>query len=132
MPKHCKTVFENGHLNVENDGSKAMINYKATYADKASKNIRINVKYLSTYFLYSSTEPHIIKAECLGKVYIGLINNDVRLLFLVTLSDRTIHKNHRQEKYRGNHQYGYDYPNRKNQNRIHRIFLKRKYRLSLL
>jgi len=77
-------------LNVENGGSKAMINYKATYADKSSKNIRINVKYLSTYFMYSATEPHIIKAECLGKVYVGLIKSDVRLLFLVKLSDRTM------------------------------------------
>jgi hypothetical protein len=77
-------------LNVENDGSKAMISYKATYADKSSKNIRINVKYLSTYFWYSGTGSHIIKAECLGKVYIGLLKNDVRLLFLVTLSDRTM------------------------------------------
>ena len=30
-------------LNVENGGSKAMINYRATYADKSSKNIRIFV-----------------------------------------------------------------------------------------
>ena len=46
-------------LNVENSGPKAIISYKATYNDNSSENIRINVKCLSTYFLYCVTEPHI-------------------------------------------------------------------------
>ena len=47
-------------LNVENHGSIAMLIYTATYSDKTSKNIRTNVKYLNSAFVYSS-ESHIIK-----------------------------------------------------------------------
>lgn len=77
-------------LNVESRIFKAMVSYKATYTGKASKNIRINVKYLNTYFAYSYGEPHITKVEQLGKVCIGLFRTDVRLLFLVKLSDGTV------------------------------------------
>lgn len=76
-------------LNVENKSSKAIITYMATYADKSTQNIRMPVQYLRSSFYYLSN-PRIIKAECLGKVYIGFIKSDVRLIFLVTLSDGTM------------------------------------------
>ena len=76
-------------LNVENQSSVAMLTYTATYSDQTSKNIRTNVKYLNSSFVYSN-EPHIIQAECLGKVYIGLLKDDTRLFFLVKLSDHTM------------------------------------------
>ena len=76
-------------LNVENMSSTAMINYKASYPDGIVKTHRKNVKNLYSSYMYS-TSPSIKKAECLGKVYIGLIKSDVRILFLVTLTDRTV------------------------------------------
>ena len=76
-------------LNVENMGSAAIINYKATYPDGITKNYRKNVKNFYSSYMYS-TSPSIKKVECLGKVFIGLIKSDVRILFLVTLSDRTV------------------------------------------
>ena len=76
-------------LNVQNRSSKAIISYLSTYADKSTKTGWQDIKYMRTSSAYSG-EPHIIKCECLGKVYIGLIKSDVRLVFLVTLSDFTV------------------------------------------
>ena len=73
-------------LNIQNHSSVAMITYKVTYADRSYETIRANVRDLSTSAAYS-TEPHVIRAECVGRVYVGWIKSDVRLLFLVTLSD---------------------------------------------
>ena len=76
-------------LNVEGGGSNAVVSYMATYADKKAENFRLNVKLLRSSFYYLAN-PRIVKAECLGKVYIGMLKTDVRFLFLVTLSDGTV------------------------------------------
>ena len=76
-------------LDVQNHSSNAMISYTATYADKSTKNVNAYVKYLNTSFIYS-LEPHIIKAECIGRVHIGFLKSDTRLIFLITLSDLTM------------------------------------------
>ena len=76
-------------LNVENGGSNAVISYMAIYANKSTENFRVNVKLLKSSFYYLAN-PRMTKAECLGKVYIGILKTDVRLLFVVTLSDGTV------------------------------------------
>ena len=76
-------------LNVQNHSSSAIISYSATLANKTVKNVNANVKYLNSSLLYL-VNPYITKVEFLGKVYIGAIKNDVRMVFLVTLSDHTV------------------------------------------
>ena len=76
-------------LNVENGGSNAVISYMAIYANKSTENFRVNVKLLKSSFYYLAN-PRMTKAECLGKVYVGMLKTDVRLLFVVTLSDGTV------------------------------------------
>ena len=66
-----------------------MISYMATYANKSTETFRVNVKLLKSSFYYLAN-PRMTKAECLGKVYIGMLKTDVRFLFLVTLSDGTV------------------------------------------
>ena len=77
-------------LNIEDSGSNVMISYQVTYADGEQKNVRKNVKDLRGYYSYSSSGAYITKTECLGKVYCGIIKSDVRLLFIVKLSDKTM------------------------------------------
>ena len=76
-------------LDVENQGSAAIIAYKATYSDGTVKSCRKNVKYLFSSSVYAKN-PTVQGVECLGKVYIGIIKSDVRYLFLVSLSDKTV------------------------------------------
>ena len=76
-------------LHVENQSSAAVITYKCTYSGHAEKNVRKNVKSLYSSRIYAYG-PRIVRAECLGSVSIGFLKSDVRLLFLVSLSDRTV------------------------------------------
>lgn len=77
-------------LNIEDSGSNVMISYLAINADGSQGNNRKNVKDLRGYNSYPAGGVHIIKTECLGKVYCGIIKSDVRLLFLAKLSDKTM------------------------------------------
>lgn len=77
-------------LNIEDSGSNVMISYLAINADGSQRNYRKNVKDLRGYNSYPAGGVHIIKTECLGKVYCGIIKSDVRLLFLAKLSDKTM------------------------------------------
>ena len=78
-------------LNVEDDN---VLTYMMIYGDRSTKNVRKNVKDLHSSIIYTSpiysSTVHIVSALCLGKVYSGLIKNDVRMVFLVTLSDQTV------------------------------------------
>lgn len=77
-------------LNIAKRSTNPMVSYQATYSDKTTKTIQENVKLLGGLFFYSIGEPHVIKAECLGKVRCGTFRNDVRFLFIITLSDHTV------------------------------------------
>ena len=76
-------------LNVENSSSVAMVTYTATYSDRPTKNIRVNVKALNSS-VYYQTKPKITDVERIGRVRIGLLMNDKRILFLVKLDDGTV------------------------------------------
>lgn len=86
MPKRPKEIQL---LNVENSSSTATVTYKATYDDKSTQNIRTDVRSLNSSFRYL-VDPSITDVKYLGKVYIGFIKSDVRMLFLVRLSDGTV------------------------------------------
>lgn len=73
-------------LNVENHGSNVLVNYTKVYGDGAKKTCRTHVKDLGGYYKFFSAKP-IVAAECIGKVYLGLIKNDVRILFIARLND---------------------------------------------
>ena len=73
-------------LNVEDRGSNVLVNYTQIYGNGSKKTLRKNVKDLGGYYSFFSPKP-IVFAECLGKVYCGIIKSDVRLLFAVRLND---------------------------------------------
>ncbi|MBR4867515.1 MAG: hypothetical protein IKU10_00005, partial [Clostridia bacterium] len=76
-------------LNVENHSTVGIISYLATYENGFSKNFRVNVKAMKSAQVYRST-PYVVGAQCLGKVYVGWIKTDVRVLFCIKLSDGTM------------------------------------------
>lgn len=76
-------------LNIENRSSVAFVTYEAEYSDKTTKTFRVNVKDIKMSSAYSG-EPHIVNAECVGTVYIGIIKSDSRMLFIVTLSNFSV------------------------------------------
>lgn len=80
-------------LDIRDRNSNAIISYTATYADKSTTNINKSVKDLrnSSYFVSEYLEyPDIIKVEYIGRVYIGFLKSDIRMIFLITLSDHTM------------------------------------------
>lgn len=73
-------------LDVEDSGSKVMISYVQIYEDGSKKTVRRNVKDLSCCpALFTANK--VSAAECLGKVYCGMIKSDVRTLFIIRLND---------------------------------------------
>lgn len=76
-------------LNVEDRGSTAMITFKVRYFDNTVRTIRTNVKNLGGYSVGFLPKP-IRCAEFLGKVYIGILKSDVRLLFVAAMTDGTV------------------------------------------
>lgn len=76
-------------LNIENSSSRAFVTYEAEYSDKSTKTFRVNVKDIKMSSAYSG-EPHIVNAERVGTVYIGIIKTDSRMLFIVTLSNFSV------------------------------------------
>ena len=76
-------------LNVEEHMFDIIINYSQTFSDGHKKVCRRNVKHLGTYYECLKSKP-IVSAECLGKVYCGVLRNDPRLLFAVKLRDRSV------------------------------------------
>lgn len=76
-------------LNIENEHSSARVTYETEYSDGSTDTVQMNVKSLKQLSAYS-TEPHVVKAECAGTVYLGLIKTDTRLVFIVTLSNFSV------------------------------------------
>lgn len=73
-------------LNVEDHGSNVLVNYTKIYGNGGKKTCRTHVKDLGGYYRFFSEKP-VVAAECIGKVYLGLIKSDVRILFVVKLND---------------------------------------------
>ena len=76
-------------LNVEERISNIIINYAQTYSDGRRKVFRRNVKFLDGYCEWLMPKP-IVSAECIGKVYCGVLRNDARLLFIIKLEDGSL------------------------------------------
>ena len=76
-------------LNIENDGPAAMITFKVRYFDNTVRTVRTNVKNLGGYSVGLFPKP-IRCAEYLGKVYIGILKSDVRLLFVAAMTNGTV------------------------------------------
>lgn len=83
-----KTVIDIQILNIEDHGSNVLINYAKTFGDGTKKTYRTHVKDLGGYYHFFSPKP-IATAICLGKVYVGIIKSDCRILFTVRLVDGT-------------------------------------------
>ena len=73
-------------LNVEDHGSNVLVNYTKVYGNGSRKTCRTHVKDLGGYYRFFSAKP-VVAAECIGKVYLGLIKSDVRILFIARLND---------------------------------------------
>ena len=80
------TVVDIQILNVEDHGSNVLVNYAKVFGNGSKKTCRTHVRDLGGYYRFFSAKP-IVTAECLGKVYLGLIKSDVRILFIVKLND---------------------------------------------
>lgn len=80
------TVVDIQILNVEDHGSNVLVNYTKVFGNGSKKTCRTHVRDLGGYYRFFSAKP-IVTAECLGKVYLGLIKSDVRILFIVKLND---------------------------------------------
>ena len=76
-------------LNIEEHISNIIINYAQTYSDGRRKVCRRNVKHLGSYYECFKPKP-IVSAECIGKVYCGVLRNDARLLFIIKLKDGSV------------------------------------------
>lgn len=76
-------------LNVEERISNIIINYAQIFNDGRRKICRKNVKHLGGYYECLMPKP-IVSAECLGKVYCGVLRNDPRLLFIIKLRDGSV------------------------------------------
>lgn len=71
-------------LNIEDHGSNILVNYTKVLGNGTKKTCRTHVKDLGGYYRFFSPKP-IATAICLGKVYLGIIKSDCRLLFVVRL-----------------------------------------------
>ena len=76
-------------LNVEEHISNIIINYAQIFRDGSRKICRKNVKHLGGYYDCFHPKP-IASAQCVGKVYCGVLRNDPRLLFLIKLRDGSV------------------------------------------
>lgn len=76
-------------LNIENRSSAAMITFKVTYFDGTVRTIRTNVKNLGGYSWGPLPKP-IQCADFVSKVYTGFLKADVRLIFVIALTDGTV------------------------------------------
>lgn len=75
-------------LNVEDRGSKVFVQYTEIYGNGQKKARRMNVENLSGYYNFL-TPKAIVTAECVGKVYCGIIKNHGYVMFIVKLADGT-------------------------------------------
>jgi hypothetical protein len=73
-------------LNIEDHGVNVLVNYTKIYRDGAKEAFRTHVKDLGRYYRFFTPKP-IVSAVCIGKVYLGVIKNDCRILFIVRLED---------------------------------------------
>ena len=76
-------------LNVEEQISNIIINYAQIFSDGKRKVCRRNVKFLDGYCEWLMPKP-VVSAECIGKVYCGVLRNDARLLFIIKLEDGSV------------------------------------------
>ena len=76
-------------LNLEEHISNIIINYAQIFSDGSRKVCRRNIKHLGSYYECLAPKP-IVSAECIGKVYCGVLRNDARLLFIIKLSDGSV------------------------------------------
>ena len=76
-------------LNLEEHISNIIINYAQILSDGSRKVCRRNVKHLGSYYECFTPKP-IVSAECIGKVYCGVLRNDARLLFIIKLKDGSV------------------------------------------
>jgi hypothetical protein len=76
-------------LNLEERISNIIINYAQMFSDGSRKVCRRNVKHLGSYYECFTPKP-IVSAECIGKVYCGVLRNDARLLFIIKLKDGSV------------------------------------------
>ena len=76
-------------LNAEERISNMIINYVQIFSDGSKEVCRRNVKHLGGYYECLLPKP-IVSAACIGKAYCGVLRNDVRLLFIVKLSDGSV------------------------------------------
>ena len=76
-------------LNVEERISNIIIHYAQIFSDGSREACRRNVKYLGGYYECLAAKP-VVSAECIGKVYCGVLRNDPRLLFIIKLRDGSV------------------------------------------
>ena len=73
-------------LNVEDHGSNVLVNYSKIYGNGRRQVCRTHVRDLGGYYRFFSAKP-VVAAECIGKVYLGIIKNDARILFVARMND---------------------------------------------
>ena len=73
-------------LNIEDRGSNVLVNYSKIYRNGNKEVCRAHVKNIGGYYRFFSAKP-IVAAECIGKAYLGLVKNDVRILFVARMND---------------------------------------------
>lgn len=83
------TVVDIQLLNIEDYGANVLVNYTKIYQNGYKKTCRTHVSDLGGYYRFFSAKP-IVTAEFVGKVYLGILKNNGRLLFIVKLEDGSV------------------------------------------
>ena len=73
-------------LNMEDHGSNVVVHYSKIYGNGRREVCRTHVRNLGGYYQFFSAKP-IVAAECVGKVYLGIIKSDARMLFVAKMND---------------------------------------------
>lgn len=76
-------------LDVVDYDFKTMVTYTQTFGDGTKQLLRRNVKHLGGFYEALLAKP-VIEATCLGEVYLGILKNDVRYLFIIRLTNGTV------------------------------------------
>ena len=77
-------------LEVNDYGSNVWVTFLVRYKNGTKEVARSHVKDLGRYCQLSGKPKPIKKAEHLGTVYCGMLKNDRRTLFIITLTDDTV------------------------------------------
>lgn len=81
-----RTVVDIQILNIEDHGSNVLVNYTRVYGNGFRKTCRTHVRDLGGYYRFFTPKP-IVSAECIGKVSLGFLQSDTRILFIVKLNN---------------------------------------------